>query len=423
MNAAGPFARALTRLWFRETRLTGPALPPGPVLLVLNHPNGLLDPLVPAALLKPCPRFVAKATLWNILPLRPLLSLFDPFPVRRSQDEEGSDPAARARALAETFEAVHQGFGAGQRVAMFPEGVSHGYSDLVPLKTGAARLVLSCRTQVALVPAGLVYGRRDVFRHSVLLRLGAPIPFEDLKALGATPEAVRQLTARIREALQPLTLHAEAEDLLALAQDTAWLLAEGPQSHADLEAHRVRVRALLDRLRSWPVASQDGLRLQVAQARAWLRAQGLRPDQVGHPYPWDEVAKWLPRAVLRHLAAIPLLPLALAFWPPYALVRWLAGRFTDELDQTATFKLLGGFLLHPLWLGGLGYGAWRLWGSTGLIGVVLAGVAALVFLPLLERLSEDWQAIRGFLNRKHPAAQPLLEAKANLLVAFPELED
>jgi 1-acyl-sn-glycerol-3-phosphate acyltransferase len=412
----GGFARALARLWFRKARVTGPALPPGAVLLVLNHPNGLLDPLVPAALLDPPPRFMAKATLWKILPLRPFLVLFNPIPVRRAQDEEG-DSANRTKALADTFEAVHQGFREGQRVAMFPEGISHGESDLAPLKTGAARLALSCPTPLSLVPAGLVYGRRDLFRHSVLLRLGEPIPFVDLQG----PGAVATLTDRIRQALLPLTLHAEAEDLLSLAQDTAWLLAEGPRSRTDLEAHRVRVRALLDRLQGWKPHSQEALRLQVGEARTWLRSQGLRPDQVGHPYPWDEVARWLPRMAVRHGAALVLLPLALAFWPPYALVRWLAGRLTDELDQTATFKLLGGFLFHPLWCLGLAVFAWWQGGVWGLAACGGAGLAAVAFLPLLERLREDWQAIRGFLNRKHPHAKVLLGARERLLAAFPEL--
>lgn len=273
-----------------------------------------------------------------------------------------------------------------------------------------------------MVPAGLVYGRRDLFRHSVLLRLGDPIDFSDLKSLGTDPQAVKQLTERIREALLPLTLHADAEELLALAQDTAWLLTEGPRSKSDLESHRQRVRTLLEHLRSRPESHRNALRLEVAKARSWLRDQKLRPDQVGYPYPWDEVAVWIPKALLRHLMAIPLLPLALLFWPPYALLRWISGRFTDELDQVATLKMLGGFLLHPLWWTLLlGVAGWQ-WGRPGVAAGILAGLATLTFLPLVERLREDWQAIRGFWHRGHEAAPALLEAKQRLLKAFPDLQ-
>lgn len=79
------FAHVLARLWFRTLQREGPALPPGPVLLVLNHPNGLLDPLIATALLDPPPRFLAKATLWKIWPLKPFLRLFNLIPVQRPQ--------------------------------------------------------------------------------------------------------------------------------------------------------------------------------------------------------------------------------------------------------------------------------------------------------------------------------------------------
>jgi hypothetical protein len=44
-------------------------------------------------------------------------------------------------------------------------------------------------------------------------------------------------------------------------------------------------------------------------------------------------------------------------------------------------------------------------------------------LPILERAAEDLQAIRGFLRRRDPAVPELLEARKQLLEAFPELGD
>jgi 1-acyl-sn-glycerol-3-phosphate acyltransferase len=190
--AARGFARALARIWFRSLQRDGAAPPVGATLFVLNHPNGLVDGLVPAALLERPPRFVAKATLWEIAILRPLLAIFDPIPVHRHKDGDvGPDATAR------TFAAVHVAFAQGHAVAIFPEGVSHHQRDLAPLKTGAARIVLSSPVPVALVPLGLVYGERETFRHSVLLRVGAPIVFADLAGQGPEPAAVRALTDRI----------------------------------------------------------------------------------------------------------------------------------------------------------------------------------------------------------------------------------
>ncbi len=415
-GAARPLARLLAGSWFRSLRREGPAVPPGPVLLLLNHPNGLLDPLAVEALLEPAPGWLAKATLWRILPLRPFLAMFKAIPVTRPKDG-----GATAESIAESFRRVHQVLAGGGSVALFPEGISHTGADLAPLKTGAARIALSSPVPPRLVPAGLVYGDRALFRHSALLRTGPEIRWEDLRPMGTDPEAVLTLTARIRAALLPLTLHGPEAGVLALAQEVAWLLAEAPGSRADLEALRRRVKVLLPRLEAMAAEERTALQAEVQAARDWLRDHGVRPDQVGHPYPWEEVRHWLPRAALRLAVGVFLLPAALLFWPPYRLVGWVAARATDELDVTATLKLLGGVLLFPPWtlVLALGAGHWLGWAGAGLI--LLAALLAFLSLPLGERLAEDLQAVRGFLRRRDGAVPHLLEARRRLLEAFPEL--
>ncbi|WP_243319859.1 1-acyl-sn-glycerol-3-phosphate acyltransferase [Geothrix sp. SG200] len=415
--AASRVARLLGRIWFRALRREGPDLPQGPCLILLNHPNGLLDPLAAGALLERRAGWLAKATLWKLAPLRPFLAAFRAIPVTRPKDG-GATPET----IQQCFRKVHDVLAEGGSVAMFPEGVSHSEADLAPLKTGAARMALSSPVPVALVPAGLVYGDRATFRHSVLLRVGEPVAWRDLAPRGANPEAVAELTARIRAALKPLTLHDEEVRVLALAQEVAWLLTDAPGSRVDLEVLRRRVRTLVPHLAALPEEDLAALEARVHGAQAWLRAKGVRPDQVGHPYPGAEVRRWLPGAVLRLGLAALLLPPALLFWPSYRLVGWVAGRFTDEGDQAATLKLLAGLLLHPLWAVALGGLAGSLWGWPVALVPPLALLVVLLGLPALERAGEDLQAIQGFRRRRDPAAPELLEARQQLLAAFPELE-
>ncbi len=469
-NARSIMARAMSRLWFRTLRLEGPGLPEGAVLLVLNHPNGLLDPLVVSALVEPVPRFLAKSTLWNILLLRPSLSFFEAIPVERAQDigdthmNEGDRPVAslpllppigrsralplassqrqepspraphmmsgqspattsgsRAEATAKAFEAVHRALGKNQRVGLFPEGISHGNAQLAPLKTGAARMALSSPVKPALVPAGLVYGQRELFRHNALLRLGGPIEYDDLFLEGDDPVAVKALTGRIRQALLPLTLHGPEEALQRLAEDLAWLLAEAPRERADLETLRLRTQSLLSVLAALNEEERASLRSRVDDAKGWLQEQGLRPDQVGFPYHAPQVRLWIGKAILHHLAALFIAPAALLFWPPYRCTAWLTNRLTDEVDVVATYKLIGGLVFLPAWAALLlSLAAWR-WGLTGAAAVLTLAMLAFLSLPLLERLKEDWQAIRGYRHRAHPDAASLRKAKEELLSAFPQL--
>jgi hypothetical protein len=80
-------------------------------------------------------------------------------------------------------------------------------------------------------------------------------------------------------------------------------------------------------------------------------------------------------------------------------------------------------VLMPLWAMAFALVSGHAFGWWGVGGVLLASVLAFLFLPLAERLEEDFQAIRGFLRRRDTAVPYLLEARRRLLDAFPGLED
>ena len=112
------------------------------------------------------------------------------------------------------------------------------------------------------------------------------------------------------------------------------------------------------------------------------------------------------------------------FWPAYRACASVADRLTAEADQVATFRLVAGATLLPLWTVALAAAAASIAGAVGVAAVVAAAAAAFVALPLLDRLREDAQAIAGFRASRHPAAVArLLREKEVLLAAFPELDD
>src|SRR2546423_2238786 len=131
--------RFALRVFFRRVEVVGRSRVPrdGACLFVLNHPNGLVDPVF---LLCFAPRpvsFLAKSPLFSM----PVISFFvralDSIPVYRKQDE-GAD-TSRNR---ETFERSAELLRRGGTIAICPEGASHSEPYLLPLKTGAARIAL-----------------------------------------------------------------------------------------------------------------------------------------------------------------------------------------------------------------------------------------------------------------------------------------
>src|SRR5437667_5549695 len=146
------------RVFFRRIEVSGSAHVParGPVMFVLNHPNGLVDP---AFLLCLAPRRVsllAKAPLFRMPVIGFFCRAFDAIPVHRRQDA-GSEPSQNR----ETFDTARAVLARGGAIAIFPEGASHSDPKLRPLKTGAARIALGAAAALAgsspirIVPAGL----------------------------------------------------------------------------------------------------------------------------------------------------------------------------------------------------------------------------------------------------------------------------
>ncbi|PYQ57876.1 MAG: acyltransferase, partial [Acidobacteria bacterium] len=181
MRGSDRLFRALARLvlkaFFREVEAVGAERIPlhRPLVLVANHVNGLIDPILLMGPLPVIPRFLAKSTLWKNPLVRPFLDLAGAIPVYRRQDE-GADPAKNA----ETFSRSHELLARGGALALFPEGTSHSDPALKPLKTGAARIVLEAERRfpgigTRIIPVGLLFDAKQTFRSRALVQVGEPL--------------------------------------------------------------------------------------------------------------------------------------------------------------------------------------------------------------------------------------------------------
>jgi len=234
-------ARGLLRLFFRQVEVVGAEhLPRGrPLVLVANHENNLIDPILVIGFSGArCPRFLAKSTLWSHPVVRPLLELSGALPVYRQQDAR-----AQVARNVDSFARCADLLAAGGTIALFPEGGSHNFPHRLPLKTGAARIILEAAAHrgvrgIAVVPVGLTYDDKDRFRSRVLVQIGPPLdPSPEAEAYAAGPRrAVRALTARMAEALTDVTLNHGTWNEARLVGRAAALLADAPEDALSLEA-------------------------------------------------------------------------------------------------------------------------------------------------------------------------------------------
>ena len=104
---------------FYRGRTLGEHIPEdGPLIIVANHPNGLIDPIMVMALTDRPVRFLAKEPLFRMPVIGLLLKAVQALPIFRPVD--GADTGDNLR----TFSAVTAALKAGEVICLFPEGVA-----------------------------------------------------------------------------------------------------------------------------------------------------------------------------------------------------------------------------------------------------------------------------------------------------------
>lgn len=372
------FVLALVRLFYPDRRVRGEAPREGAAVVVANHMNGLVDPVLLSAVLgRPLP-FLAKSTLFQMPVIGWFVRIFRGIPVYRAGE---ADPSKNA----ETFAAARQILAEGGWMALFPEGVSHSNPSLMPLKTGAARIVLGGPPGVRIVPVGLTYEDKTVFRSAVSVSIGPPLEVDRFRRHGGEhADDVAALTEAIGAALHQELLEAEDHEIWRGFRAVAsWMAA--PREPA--EQTEARALALSRGWRALPQARREALERAARGFAARLASVGVRDPwllDAGPPSAGQVLRAALPLVLTAPVALLG----ALLGWIPYRAVGVVVARLKPEEDLIATSKVLGGMLFLSVWWVaqavalGLLYNPW-----LGLAALLIAPAAGLVALRWDERLS------------------------------------
>jgi 1-acyl-sn-glycerol-3-phosphate acyltransferase len=383
------------------------------VIIVLNHPNALIDPLF---LMCRSPRpvsFMAKEPLFRMPFIGFIARALDCLPVYRHMDN------ADTTKNRETFQRAQQIVVKGGAIALFPEGTTHSDPHLRPLKTGAARLAIGMGRPVRIVPAGLYYEAKKIFRSKAMVYFGEPLAVEPgpLDEHGEPPrEAVLALSERIRAALEEVTLSADAAETLQLMQRAERILAQGP---TPLEQQFETLRTF-SRGYGWFKQHQpQRLAAVVSRIRAYeadLDEARLTPETL-EPHAFDSrnVTRYVVQNAARFAAVgLPALLGALMHYPAYRLIGEIARGRDDTV--VSTVKMCGAMLLFPLTWALTGALVGRRWGvGAGMTAAAVApacGYAALLAMERWERVRAAARAFRTWLLRRDFFAALVAEREA-----------
>ena len=338
-------ARIALRWYYREVQIIGAERVPldVPMLVVANHPNALMDPMLVATAMPRRLTFTGKATLFEkpLLPL--LLRNVGVVPLRRASDEaarRAAGGAADPQRNIEAFKAIVGALVARRAVLIFPEGKSHDEPGMSPLKTGTARIALQATEagvrDLVVLPVGLVFEDKSEPRTRVLVEAGHPLRIAEWRpphAGGATEALTAEIDRRLREVTVNFRDMEQAGDvvtvsrLLADAAEVPEALGGGAPFSETVELTRradavrrslagadlaitARADALRERVRSIrEVADEHGLLIgdaaidTDASAAALFVAREAAITAVAGPLAlWGRVMHWLPLRIARAIA-------------------------------------------------------------------------------------------------------------------------
>ena len=450
LRQKGTFTRRLVhlilsialRLFFRRIEISGARFvpPDKPLIFVSNHPNGLVDPALIFCALPRRISFLAKSTLFRIPLIKFLVTAVESLPLYRRVDTK--EDLTRNRI---TFEKCHELLGQNRCIALFPEGVSHNSTRLLPVKTGAARIALGALSvkrhdaahdatpleRLQIVPVGLYYTSKTSFRSEALIRFGAPVEVRSLTldAEGEPPrEAVRELSNEIEAALLRVTLNVEDDEELeavAKAQQLFSSLYESINLRQTLSAEfdlrrRIAENLLPDDDPATTENSRAPLLRKILEHEEELDALGINAENLSlltHTR-WIVFRHFLLRGALL-LLLLPLsVPGALLHLPAFLLCDLLSRLYRRHgVDEIApTVKILAAIALMPAtWLivAALVYFWWN-W-RIALLSfpwAIVCGYAAMRSLETLYDMRGWFKGVLVLFNNRRRVLRLFLERRA-----------
>jgi hypothetical protein len=281
-------------------------------------------------------------------------------------------------------------------------------------------------TAVRIVPAGLIFTAKRVFRSQALMVIGEPLdPAPESETFDADPRgAAHRLTDRITEALAGVTMNARTWDEIRLIERVTGIFGEAGQ---DLPYPR----PLAESFEAWTAFArgrgpvENAMPREVAETAAAVRgydllleAFGLRDGQVAARYPLGKVVAYTFRTLLRLVILLPFAAIGTVLnWVPYRLVGVIQGRLSTTPDQDASYKVFSSVFLFPVfWLAAaaVAFGFVGGWAAAATFAVApLTGLTAMFFQENVGGFMTEARAYL-FLRTSRRVGEELKERRAGI---------
>lgn len=329
----------------------------GPLIVVANHPNTFMDPIVIASFLRQQVYFLTNGSIFNTPFKQKLLSLINMVPIYRKEDSGGKSPDNR-----EVFRKCYEFLKGGGTLIIFPEGSSVNERRLRKLKTGTARIALGAEEEydfdlnLRILTIGLNYSEARRFRSDLLVNADEVIHVKDFKEEFEQDnfKAAKSLTKHIQDRLEQhiIVTHNQEDDLLAQRIETIYkgqLFEESavPYHERDFKITKTIVEAIHYFQEKDPKLVKE-VNTAISDYFAQLNRLQIKDKSIAKEVHKDFVSTAFFN-LLYTLLGFPFYILGLiGNYLPYILPSKVANAMTKEVEYLAPIMMAVGTITFPL---------------------------------------------------------------------------
>ncbi|MDZ7877498.1 MAG: 1-acyl-sn-glycerol-3-phosphate acyltransferase [Saprospiraceae bacterium] len=319
----------------------------GPLVVICNHPNTVVDPLLAIMYAREPVFLLANYSLFKNPIAGAILRTLFCIPVKRVKDVAEREN----RDNDDAFRKSEQHLKEKRSIFLAAEGSSYTERHIRTFKTGAARILFAAESQsdfklnVRILPVGLTYFDPLKFGSDVVVEVGAPFSAADWKDRYAQnpQETVNNFMQYIEDKFHDLTIHCEnvKEDHF-LQKLEAVIQSEKP---LDTEGVYFRSKKILMSIQEWKKSDATGFKVFEQQVETYFsRLKTLKLKDVKTEK--FSVSKSLGLCIVGFPAfIIGLIPNFIPAWIANGLVRWLK---LDSAYDTTVRLIFGFFLIFPM---------------------------------------------------------------------------
>ncbi|MHA7111158.1 1-acyl-sn-glycerol-3-phosphate acyltransferase [Sunxiuqinia elliptica] len=185
-----------------------------PLIFAPNHQNALMDPLAVLCTTPMQPVWLARADIFKMKLVRPILHFLKIMPVYRIRDGK-ENLGENEKIFSQAIDVLEH----KKQLGLFPEAAHSGKRQMLPHKKAVPRIAFlaesknNFKLQLQIIPVGIYYSHYWHFNRELLVNYGSPINLKDYKKQYETNPllATKQLREELSKRVKQLTINIKSK--------------------------------------------------------------------------------------------------------------------------------------------------------------------------------------------------------------------